>query len=225
MIRQAHRGSRSWSISVNLPKRVQYHCRFPVLTSTHLLSWVCLRPTVSRPVRLGIRLPFGAHDQILSLSFLYDICLFFLPVGRPLWREDGSVTCGAIADWSGHWGLITIHHRLIWDCVPSYNSQGLRWRYSNPPSHGEKWDLSTVSHIGIQFVPHRNHITSPLQSQPGHWGPITIHHRLIWDCVPSYGSQGLRWRYSNPPAHGVLPHCWHPAKMYPRQHVTSISRQ
>jgi hypothetical protein len=44
--------------------------------------------------------------------------------------------------------------------------------------------------------------------QPGHWGRITIHYRLIWDCVPffffaSYDSQGLRWRYSNPTPHGV----------------------
>jgi hypothetical protein len=62
---------------------------------------------------------------------------------------------------------------------------GLRWRYSNPPPHGEEWDLSTISNIGIQFVPHRNHITSPLQSQPGRWGPITVLYRFIWDCVPS----------------------------------------
>jgi hypothetical protein len=36
------------------------------------LSWVefILRPTVSQPLHLGIGLPFGAHNQILSLSFL-----------------------------------------------------------------------------------------------------------------------------------------------------------
>jgi hypothetical protein len=37
---------------------------------------------------------------------------------------------------------------------------GMRWRYSNPPPHGEEWELSTISYIGIQFVPYRNHITS-----------------------------------------------------------------
>jgi hypothetical protein len=42
-------------------------------------------------------------------------CLLFLPVRRSLWREDGSVTYSAITDWSGHWGSITIHYRLIWD--------------------------------------------------------------------------------------------------------------
>jgi hypothetical protein len=80
-----------------------------------------LRPTVSRPVRLDIGLPFGAHDQILSFPFSSDNCFVVLPVGRPLWREDEAVTYSAIADWSGHWGPITIHYRLIWDCVPSWS--------------------------------------------------------------------------------------------------------
>jgi hypothetical protein len=43
-----------------------------------------LRPTVSRPVRPGIGLPFGAHYQILSFPFFSDNCFVVLPVGRPL---------------------------------------------------------------------------------------------------------------------------------------------
>jgi hypothetical protein len=41
-----------------------------------------LRPKVSRPFRLGIGLPFGAHDQILSFPFFSDNCFNVLPVGR-----------------------------------------------------------------------------------------------------------------------------------------------
>jgi hypothetical protein len=37
------------------------------------------RPTVSPPVRLGIGLLFGAHDQILSSSFLFHNYFVVLP--------------------------------------------------------------------------------------------------------------------------------------------------
>jgi hypothetical protein len=78
-------------------------------------------------------------DFTFFFFFRLTITLMFFP-GPPLWIEDGSLSYTAIADWSGHWGPITIHYRLIWDCVPffvsSYYSQGLRWKYSNPPSHG-----------------------------------------------------------------------------------------
>jgi hypothetical protein len=73
---------------------------------------------VSRPVRLGIGLPFGSITTFYPYPFFSDNCFVDLPVGRPLWREDGSVTYSEITDWSGHWGPITTHYRFISDCVP-----------------------------------------------------------------------------------------------------------
>jgi hypothetical protein len=116
--------------------------------------------------------------------FVWQLLLFLFHVGRPLWWVDGSVICSTITYWlESH---RTHNHILLssetirtWRARSPYLypagtgwinytsghwvpflSQGLRWTYSNPPPHGEEWDLSTISYIGIQFVPHRNHITS-----------------------------------------------------------------
>jgi hypothetical protein len=61
----------------------------------------------------------GPMTRFYPYPFYNDNCFVVPLVGRPLWREDWSVTYSAIANWSGHWGPITIHYRLIWDCVPS----------------------------------------------------------------------------------------------------------
>jgi hypothetical protein len=73
-----------------------------------------LRPMDSRPLRLGIGPPFGAH----SFSFFRLTVTLVLFLGRPPWREDGYVVYSAIAGWSGHWGPITTLYNLIWDYVP-----------------------------------------------------------------------------------------------------------
>jgi hypothetical protein len=88
---------------------------FQVLVTWVKLSWVYLTADGQSTSSSWYRAPLWGpwQDFILILYLVTTV----LPVGRPLWREDGSVTYNA--DWSGHWGPITIHYRLIWDCVPS----------------------------------------------------------------------------------------------------------
>jgi hypothetical protein len=76
---------------------------------------IILRPTVSRSVRLGIGLPLGTHDQILSLSFLYWQLLCCSSCRTP------SLTRGRVCNLQcNRWVVrsLTIHYRLIWNWVP-----------------------------------------------------------------------------------------------------------
>jgi hypothetical protein len=57
-----------------------------------------LRLTVSKSVCLGFGHLFRAHDQIFLFSFLCRKIALPFVLGRPLWREDGSVI--AICQWS-----------------------------------------------------------------------------------------------------------------------------
>jgi hypothetical protein len=94
---------------------------------------------------VGLSAMFSSTSLGLMTRFFSFFCrkiaLLFV-LGRPLWREDGSVICSAICQWSesrrarNH--TLLSHLRLLGSfSFASCDSQWLRWKYSNPPPHGE----------------------------------------------------------------------------------------
>jgi hypothetical protein len=99
-----------------------------------------LRLTVSQPVRLGIRPPFGTLDQMLfSSSFSSDNYFILRSKASSLTRKR---VCSSQCNHSLVRLLMSNNHtlpshlRLCSLVVASYDSRGLRWKYSNPPPHG-----------------------------------------------------------------------------------------
>jgi hypothetical protein len=95
----------------------------PVCLGIMSLS-LMLRPTVSWPVCLSIEHPSGAYDQILfpfGIRNTSDSCVLD-SVGHSLWREDGSVFCMCL------WSLPAQSSRVLvpWDLRPYFTVSDLR---------------------------------------------------------------------------------------------------
>jgi hypothetical protein len=128
-----------------------------------------LWPTDSRPVRLGIGPPFGAHELELefflrptvsrpvSLGPLGLLTRFYLALLSSsdnyffLLLKAPSLTRKRVYSLQCNHSLVRLlkpnnhtlppHLRLCSLFVASYDSQGLRWKYSNPPPYGKAHEL------------------------------------------------------------------------------------
>jgi hypothetical protein len=142
----------SWPIGLGVRHPLQFHDQiliFPFFCRTIALLFVFGRPLwredgsaiCSALCQWSESRRTHNHTLLSHPTTEFPFCCLLRLAGitvevfYPLWREDGSVICSAICQWSEsrrtHNHTWLSHLRLLGSLsVTSYDSQGLRWKYS-----------------------------------------------------------------------------------------------
>jgi hypothetical protein len=158
------------------PNRVYVLCMVPTASNSSLnsRSRSYIRPAVSRPVCRGVRRPSGTCNQFYFLLEIFFRQLQVCNIVTP------SLTRGRVCN---------LLYNYVWT-LP------VQWLLRRSPAKLTTifycliWDSPNLEGQVPVFISPRNRMA---QLYPRALGSL---------FVASYDSQGLRWRYSNPPLHG-----------------------
>jgi hypothetical protein len=121
-------------LTANYWLAIHWPCISMSLLSVKVRVKVTLRLTVGQSVTLGVEPHLGFMTRYLLLFDSYGLAV----VGRPLWREDGSVFCMCCGPWQSSLSRL----RVPWYSRPYLTVSDLRLPFSSPPTTPERFSRS-----------------------------------------------------------------------------------
>jgi hypothetical protein len=141
------------------PLSADYHSTAEHSTSHEWVLSLMLRPTISRPVCLGIKRPSGAYDQIFISVWQLRVCwcgALSLTSERVCRLQLLLILASAVilgSESRGARGHIILSQIRDFPFRRLLRLAGLRWRYSTPPPHGINEWISWIHEITVFTEP------------------------------------------------------------------------
>jgi hypothetical protein len=149
------------------------------VSDSRIPSWikvkVTLRLTVSQSVSLGVGPHLGLMIRYLLLFDSYGLVY----LGRPLWRDGGSVSC--IYCWPRQRSLSRV--QVPWDSWPCFTVSDLRLPFSSPPTT-RRVTVEVFEPASTRVAVYLAHVLAPSWSRSRNLLPASSWHAHTWHRAP-----------------------------------------